>query len=388
MCYDAIVLGLGGMGSAAAAHAAARGMRVLGLEQFGPVHALGASHGRTRIIRQAYFESPDYVPLLRRAYDLWDALEARTATTLRARTGGLFVGRPRTPVVAGTIASAEQWGLPYEIFDASALRARWPALRPHDDEIGVHEAVAGAVFPEAAVAAQLQVAAAEGAELRFGVHVTGWEAGDAGVSVTLADGSRIEAGRLALCAGPWFGRIAAEFGVPLRIERNVQFWFEPIDRAAVAPDRLPIYAVERDGGPFFYGFPDFGDGAKIAHHGSGVEADPDALDRTVTQAEIAVASETLASFVPAAAGRFLRAAACMYSNTPDEHFAIGTLARNPRVVAAGGFSGHGFKFTPVIGAIVAALLAQDDPGFSLDLFAPERFSPAARPSGAAPAAPR
>jgi sarcosine oxidase len=386
--YDAIVLGLGGMGSAAAAHAAARGMRVLGLEQFGPAHALGASHGRTRIIRQAYFESPDYVPLLRGAYDLWDALEARTETTLRARTGGLFIGRPDTPVVAGTLASARQWGLPHEIFDAAALRARWPAIRPHDDEVGVHEAVAGAVFPEAAVAAQLQVAAADGAELRFGVRVAGWDADEGGVSVTLADGTRIEAERLALCAGPWFGRIAAEFGVPLRIERNVQFWFEPVDRDAVTPDRLPIYAVERDDGPFFYGFPDFGDGAKIAHHGSGREADPDALDRTVTDDEIAVAHDTLASFVPAAAGRFLRAAACMYSNTPDEHFAIGTLPRNARVVAAGGFSGHGFKFTPVIGAIVAALLAGDDPEFPLDLFAPDRFSRALRSSGAAPAAPR
>src|SRR5260370_29048451 len=192
------------MGSAAAAHAAGRGMRVLGLEQFGPAHALGASHGRTRIIRQAYFESPDYVPLLRRAYGLWDALEARLGTTLRARTGGLCGGRPETPVVAGTIASAKQWGLPYEIFDAAALRARWPAIRPQDDEIGVHEAVAGAVFPEAAVSAQLQVAAAEGAELRFGVRVSGWDADDAGVNVTLADGSRIAAERLALCAGPWF----------------------------------------------------------------------------------------------------------------------------------------------------------------------------------------
>src|SRR5260370_6563208 len=151
------------MGSAAAAHAAGRGMRVLGLEQFGPAHALGASHGRTRIIRQAYFESPDYVPLLRRAYGLWDALEARTGTTLRARTGGLFVGRPQTPVVAGTIASAKQWGLPYEIFDAAALRARWPAIRPQDDEIGVHEAVAGGGVPRGAGAARRPGGAAAGA---------------------------------------------------------------------------------------------------------------------------------------------------------------------------------------------------------------------------------
>jgi sarcosine oxidase len=386
--YDAVVLGLGGMGSAVAAHAAARGLRVLGLERFGPAHALGSSHGRTRIIRQAYFESPDYVPLLRRAYELWDALEARTGTTLRARTGGLFVGRPQTSVVAGTIASAREWGLPHEIYDAAALRARWPSVAPLPDEIGVHEAVAGALFPEAAVAAQLQVAAADGAELRFGVQVTGWDAGDAGVRVTLADGTRVDAARLAICAGPWFGRIAPEFQIPLRIERNVQFWFEPLDRAAVTPERLPIYAVEREGQRMFYGFPDFGEGAKIAHHGSGVDADPDALDRGTSDDEIARARAALASFVPAAAGRFLRAAACMYSNTPDEHFAIGPHPRQTRVVAAGGFSGHGFKFAPVVGAIVAALLAGDDPGFGLALFATDRFSGARSAAGGAPAAPR
>ncbi|MEA2719851.1 MAG: sarcosine oxidase [Candidatus Eremiobacteraeota bacterium] len=374
MRYDAIVLGLGAMGSAAAAHAASRGMRVLGIEQFGPAHARGSSHGRTRIIRQAYFESPDYVPLLRRAYELWDALEARTATTLRAQTGGIFVGRPDTPVVAGTLASALRWQLAHHVYDAAGLRVRFPMLTPHDDEIGVYEAVAGALFPEAGVAAQLNAAAADGAELRFGVRATGWDAGDGGVRVTLADGAHLEAERLAICAGPWFGRAAADLGVPLRIERNVQFWFAPGDRDAVSPENLPIWCCERDGQRMFYGFPDFGDGVKVAHHGSGADADPDALDRDVSAGEIAYARAALASFVPAAAGAFLRAAPCMYSNTPDEHFVIGAHPRQPRVVVAGGFSGHGYKFAPVVGEIVAALLADADPGFSLELFSPTRFA--------------
>lgn len=376
MRYDAIVLGLGGMGSAVAAHAAARGMRVLGLERFGPAHARGSSHGRTRIIRQAYFESPEYVPLLRRAYALWDALATRTGTTLRAQTGGLFVGRPETPVVAGTIASALRWQLAHEVYDAAELRRRYPAVTPRDDEIGVYEAVAGAVFPEAGVQAHCNDAAAHGAELRFGVEATGWDAGDAGVRVTLADGTVVDAQRLAICAGPWFARIAPDLGLPLRIERNVQFWFAPLDREAVSPERLPIYAVERDGARMFYGFPDFGDGAKIAYHGSGIDADPDTLDRDVHDGEIADARAALESFVPAAAGPFLRGAPCMYSNTPDEHFAIGAHPRQPRVVVAGGFSGHGYKFAPVVGEIVAALLAGADPGFALDLFAPDRFSAA------------
>ncbi|HEV2737307.1 MAG TPA: N-methyl-L-tryptophan oxidase [Candidatus Elarobacter sp.] len=374
MRYDAIVLGLGGMGSAVASHAAARGMRVLGLERFGPAHARGSSHGDTRIIRQAYFESPDYVPLLRRAYELWDALAARTAMTLRTQTGGLFVGRPETPVVAGTLASARQWDLAHDVYSADELRRRFPATTPRDDEIGVYEAIAGAVFPEEGVHAHLLDAAAAGAELRFGVEATGWDAGDGGVRVALGDGTHAEAERLAICAGPWFARVAPGAGIPLRIERNVQFWFAPHDRAAVTPERLPIWCCERDGARMFYGFPDFGRGAKMAHHGSGVDADPDALDRTVREDEIAYARAALASFVPAANGAFARATVCVYSNTPDEHFVIGGHPREPRVVLAGGFSGHGYKFTPVVGEIVAALLAGDDPGFALDLFAPARFA--------------
>jgi sarcosine oxidase len=372
--YDAIVLGLGGMGSAVAAHAARRGMRVLGLERFGPAHGRGASHGRTRIIRQAYFESPDYVPLLRRAYELWDALETRTETTLRARIGGIFVGRPEAAVVAGTLASAQRWELAHEVYDATELRRRFPALTPRADEIGVYEAVAGALFPEAGVQAHLDVAAADGAELRFGVQATGWDAGDHGVRVTLADGTQLEAERLALCAGPWFAPIAPDLAIPLRIERNVQFWFAPLDRAAVSPARLPIWCVERAGAPLFYGFPDFGDGAKVAHHGSGVDADPDALERAVREDEIAVARAALNSFVPAAAGAFVRADPCMYALTPDGHFVIGTHPRQARVAVAGGFSGHGYKFAPVVGEIVAALLAGDDPGIAIDIFSPLRFA--------------
>jgi sarcosine oxidase len=154
----------------------------------------------------------------------------------------------------------------------------------------------------------------------------------------------------------------------------VQFWFAPNDRAAVAPERLPIWCCERDGQRMFYGFPDFGRGAKVAHHGSGVDADPDALDRAVHADEIAVARAALASFVPAANGAFLRAAACMYANTPDEHFVIGAHPRRSRVVLAGGFCGHGYKFAPVVGEIVAALLADEAPSFALDLFAPGRFA--------------
>ena len=372
--FDAIVLGLGAMGSAVAAHAAERGMRVLGLEQFGPVHARGSSHGSTRIIRQAYFESPAYVPMLRRAYALWDALAARTNALLRVETGGLFVGRADSSVVAGTLASALHWQLAHAVYDAADLRRRYPMLSPRDDDVAVYEAVAGALFPETCVRAHLDVAAECGAELRFGTRVASWTSSGRGVRVHLADGEVIEAARLAICAGAWFARVAPGLGIPLRVERNVQFWFAPVDRDALSPERLPIYAVARDGARMLYGFPDFGAGAKVAHHGSGVDADPDALDRSVRADEIAYARDALASFVPAAAGPFLRAAPCMYTLTPDEHFVVGAHPAHANVVVAGGFSGHGFKFAPVIGEVLSALLAGDDAGFDLELFAPSRFA--------------
>jgi len=377
--YDAIVVGLGGMGSAVAAHAASGGMRVLGLEQFGPAHDSGSSHGSTRIIRQAYFESPAYVPLLRRAYELWDALEARTGTTLRARTGGLFVGRPDTPLVAGTLESAKRWNLAHEIYDAHELRRRFPMTTPRDDEIAVYEAVAGAVFPEAAVRAHLRIAADAGADLRFHTRTTGWTAGRRGVGVNVGT-DVIHTGMLAICSGPWLSRgTPPSFGKPLRVERNVQFWFAPRITAAVTPECLPIWCVERDGDRMFYGFPDFGEGVKIAHHGSGIPADPDDSDRTVRDDEVARARDALASFVPDAAGDLARVDPCMYTLTPDEHFVIGPAPGSPRVLIAGGFSGHGFKFAPVVGEIVATMLAGEAPPFDLSIFAPDRFTPSTAP---------
>jgi sarcosine oxidase len=375
MTYDAVVLGLGGMGSAALAHLAARGLRVLGVEQFEPLHARGASTGRTRIIRQAYFEHPSYVPLLRRAYELWDELERRTGATLRARTGGLFVGRPESEVVAGTVASALEHGLPHEVLDAGELRARYPQLRPRDDEIAVFEAVAGALFPERCVHAHLRAAIEDGAEARFGTRAVRWEARGPDEVAVIFDGESVEARRLVVCAGAWFASLAGDLTLPLRVERNVQFWFAPLLEDAVAPSALPIFALQRDGQPFmFYGFPDFGDGVKCAFHHSRIFADVEALDRVVREEEVEAACSALRAWLPDAAGAFREAAVCTYTMTPDEHFVVGRHPAVPEAILAGGFSGHGFKFCSVVGEIVANLVTNGEPGYPIPLFAPARFA--------------
>jgi sarcosine oxidase len=223
--YDTIVLGLGGMGSAAAAHLASRGKRVLGLEQFAPAHDRGSSHGKSRIIRQAYYEDPAYVPLLLRAYELWADLEKRTTEPLYLRTGGLMVGKPESELVQGSLNSARTHGLAHELLDAKQMRQRFPATQPNADEVALFETPAGILFPEACVAAHLQWATQAGADLRFHTEVATWRTTDAGVEVTTAADERFAAQRLVLCAGAWLAPLVAELELPLRVERNVMHWF-------------------------------------------------------------------------------------------------------------------------------------------------------------------
>jgi sarcosine oxidase len=378
--YDALVVGLGAMGSAALAHCAARGMRVAGFERFAPAHDRGSSHGRTRIIRQAYFEGAAYVPLLQRAYVLWDELERRSKRQLRAQTGGLFAGLPSCDVVAGTLASARAHGLAYAVYDAADMRRRYPQVRLHPDEVAVFEAVAGALFPERCVLAYLDAAVTAGAHAFFGVPVTAWEEAGGVVRIT-AGTAHYETRRLIVCAGAWFESIVAGLDVPLRVERNVQYWFAPRAPDAVRPERLPVFALERTELPYMlYGFADFGDGVKCAFHHSGqMVGDPDALEREVMRAEADAAHAALRGWLPAAAGPLRAAVACMYTLTPDEHFVIGVHPAHERVIVAGGFSGHGFKFASVVGEIVADLAESGGTAHDIAQFAPGRFAKASAP---------
>lgn len=369
MSHDVIVIGLGGMGSAAAAHLAARGQRVLGLERFGPAHDRGSSHGGSRIIRQSYFEDPAYVPLLLRAYELWDELGGDQIV----RTGGLYLGRPDTPTVAGSLRASQEWSLPHEVFDAAEIRRRFPTLAPADAEVGVFEEAAGFVRPERAVTAHLERAARAGAELRFEEPVLSWTASAGGVVVTTAAGT-YEAGHLVLCPGAWAPQLLSELGLPLTVERQVQYWFQPV--GGVGPyERHPIFIREDDDGAQVYGFPamDGPDGGvKTAFFRRGAVADPDALDRSVSAAEIEDMADHAGRLLPTLPGRFLRAVPCMYTVTPDHHFVVAPHPSHPTVTVACGFSGHGFKFAPVVGEILADLAVEGTTKHPIGLFDPRR----------------
>jgi sarcosine oxidase len=355
MTYDLAVLGLGGMGSAVAARGALAGRRVLGLERFGEAHEFGASSGRSRIIRKAYFESPAYVPLLQRAYELWRDLETRTGTRLLHLGGLLMIGPADGAVVRGARASAARYGVALDELQRVQVARRFPALRLRENEAVLFEREAGAVFPERTIAAHLEVARAAGAELRFGAEVLGYESRASGVALRLGDGSTVMAGRLALCAGPWAAHVARELGLPIRVQRNVQLWFEPLTRALRA-DRFPAFFIERAEWPApLYGFPDFGDGVKAAFHSFGPTTGADALDREIYPSDIDPVRDALDDCLTGAAGSFRFGKACMYALTPDEHFILDRHPADNRIVIAAGFSGHGYKFASVIGEIVTEL---------------------------------
>jgi sarcosine oxidase len=376
--YDVIVAGLGGMGSAAAYQLAGRGRRVLGLERYTPAHDRGSSHGQSRIIRQAYFEDPSYVPLLLRAYELWERLERETGDDLMTLTGGLMIGPPDSRTFTGSIATADEYGLPYEVFDAAELKHRYPVFEPTENTVALFEAKAGFVRPEAAVKAHLDRATAMGADLKFGEEILTWEPTASGVLVETASGT-YEAGRLIVTAGAWAPKLLADLGLPLEVTRQILFWFDPV--GGVEPflsNRFPVFIWEPEDGNSFYSIPAHDGpegGVKVAFfRADGKPADPDTIDREVHDEEIDFIRSYLAKYVPALDGQLLYARTCMYTNTPDEHFVISAHPEHPQVAIAAGFSGHGFKFCGVVGEILADLVTEGETNHPIDLFSPTRLT--------------
>jgi sarcosine oxidase len=355
MAYDAIVVGLGAMGSAAAYHLARRGQQVLGLDAFAPGHTRGSSHGETRIIRLSYFEHPDYVPLLRRSYALWRELQAETGAELLRLTGGIYLGPPNGELVAGALRSARQHALAHELLDAANVRHRFPQLALEDGHAALYEPEAGVLLPERCIVAHLDLAAGHGAELHHEEPVLRWDV-SGGVEVTTAT-TTYRAQRLVLTPGAWVpALLGADVALPLRVERNVVFWLRPrADAALFEPDRFPIFIWETPGG-HFYGLPHVErPGVKVALHHTGDYGDPDTLDRTTRRADEAPVRHFVQSCIPGLDGPTESSLVCLYTLTPDGHFVIDRHPAHERVVFASACSGHGFKFASVVGEILADL---------------------------------
>lgn len=372
--FDAIVVGLGAMGAATLRALSRRGLTVLGLDRFAPPHDRGASHGDSRIIREAYFEDPAYVPLVQRAYLLWDELERESRTPLLARTGGMMIGPRDGVLVAGALRSAASYRLPHEVLDAAAIRSRAPAFRPDDDWVAVWEPNDGVLRPEAGIRAMLEGARAHRALVRVNEPVEAWTATPNAIEVTTHAG-RYRADQLVLAAGGWLGRLVP--ALPLTVTRQVQFWFETIGaRGAHDAGVCPISIWETGLGVFFYAFPRSERGVKVAFHARGVVVDPDTPPAPATADEVAAIRAVIQRVMPFASGPLLSSAPCHYTNTPDGHFAIGRHPEHAHVMIVSACSGHGFKFAPVVGEAVSDLLVDGWTRHDLGLFGLGRWAAA------------
>lgn len=372
--YDVIVVGLGVMGSATSYTLAKRGRRVLGIDQFTPPHTQGASHGKTRMIREAYFEHPMYVPMVRRAYQLWEELgqEAGGRTFLR-KTGGVYVGPNDCPTVQGALSSAMAYRIPHELLSAGKLHRRFPAISPMDDWVGVFELRAGVLAVEPILQAYLELARQRRAEFRMGEEVRAVESTANGVRVT-TNRSAYEADQVVIAAGAWEGALLPDLSLPLTVERQVTHWFEPArDAIQFSPDRMPVTIWELPAKGHFYTLPDMGDGVKVGIHHSGEFTTPATVRRTVTPDEQAGITDLLRRFVPFAKGRLLTSTTCLYTNTPDGHFIVDRHPTQPGVVILSACSGHGFKFGSVLAECVADLVTGGQPAFDLAPFALSRL---------------
>ena len=363
--FDAIVLGVGGVGSAALWQLARRGLRVLGIDRFGIAHDRGSSHGSTRIIRQAYFEHPSYVPLALRSYELWHEIEEQVREQLLYQVGLVQVGPPDGEVVAGVLRSAAEHQLPVERLAPREAMKRWPALDVPEDAAAVFERRAGYLRVEACVRAHIAAAQRAGAELHTDEAVTGWRVETGGDVVVETERGTYCAARLIIAAGAWAPELLNELAVPFVVLRKPVFWYST-ETPEFGTSELPCFLYElnelnAEGEPAgaceFYGFPAIDDlGVKVAEHTGGIVVrDPRKVSRELLPADKARVEAFTTACLPALGYRMHAHRVCLYTMSPDRHFIVDRHPRHQQVVFAAGLSGHGFKFTPVLGEALADL---------------------------------
>ncbi|HTV35242.1 MAG TPA: N-methyl-L-tryptophan oxidase [Xanthobacteraceae bacterium] len=368
-----VVIGLGAMGSAVLCQLARRGVRATGIEQFAIGHANGSSHGPTRMIRLAHFENSSYVPLLRRAYALWRELEAIAGQTLVVSTGIAEIGPPEGELIRGTLAAVAHYGLAHEVLDAKALMQLYPNFKLPEKFVAVLQPDGGYIEAAGAIEANIRIATAAGATVRTFETVAAIEPHATGVRITTGR-DVIDADGAVVAAGPWMGKLLPQLRLPLRVTRQVVGWFEPADAEQFAADRFPVFILETQHG-HHYGFPAYGrSGIKFAKHHHLQEAvDVDGYRRTVSAEDEAAIRGPLGDYLPAANGRLLDAQTCLYTMTPDDTFIIDRMPGYAHVVVASPCCGHGFKFSPVIGEILADLVTSGTTAHDLAPFRLQRF---------------
>ncbi len=371
MDADVAVVGLGGMGSMAAWRLAARGARVVGFDRYDPPHTMGSSHGQSRIIRSAYYEGPGYVPLVREAFELWRALERESGESILTMTGALMIGPPDSELVSGSLLSAREWGLEHEVLQPADVHRRFPRYRLRDDEIAVYDIAAGFVRPEKAVAAALGRARALGAAIHTNTAVESVEPG-----AVHAGGKAWRVDHVITCTGAWNATgLLPALDMPLEVTRQCMVWFRPRTPSLHTPEAAPVFVHGTSGDAIHaYGFPSVdAETVKVGVSDDDTPQHPDAIDRVVHPADTDPAVRYVGGALPDLDPEPVRSVICLQENSPDRHFVVGLL--EPGITVLAGFSGHGFKFAPVIGDIGADLALVGHTARPIEQFEPHRFNP-------------
>lgn len=369
--FHTIVAGLGAMGSAALFHLAARSVKAAGFDRFAPPHAMGSSHGETRMIREAYYEDPRYVPLVRRAYELWHDLSTRAGETMIHETGGVYAGPPDGELVPGMLRAAREHDVAVEELTHAQGTRHFPWLRFDSGWQIVRELRAGFIYPERCIAAHLDIAARAGAEIHVNEAVLSWEAKSDGVIVRTTTGE-YACERLVLATGAWMVDTLLDIDITTIVERQPLFWFEP---RATASRPSTVWALEFEHGKLLYGFPATETGVKVAIHYGGVQrTTPEQIDRTLRDADVQLLRRHADHYLPDLLGALTRADVCMYTNTPDLHFIFDSHLRHDNVLVVSACSGHGFKFSSAIGEAAAQWCVDGMTRADMSLFSLRRFS--------------
>jgi sarcosine oxidase len=372
--FDVAVLGVGGIGSAACYHVARTGLRVVGIEQFSIPHSRGSSHGVTRILREGLHENETYVPLVRRALELWRELEKASGTQLFYQTGSLDIGLPESSIVVGSLNSCQRWSILHETFAASELRRRYPVLRIYDEMVAVFQPKSGFVLAEGSITAHVNGACDHGAEIHGHEKMIDWEANRAGYTIQTTH-DRYEVGQIVFTVGAWASKVTG-LSVQVRPERAVLGWFQPKENAAqFGVGSLPVWIIDSPDGGHFYGLPVFGiPGFKLGRLSRNLdEVDPDLPLLEPDSRDEQDLRQFLEKHFPDANGSLLSMQTAFFEHSPDRHFIIGELPDFPGAWVIAGLSGHGFKYASALGELAKDLLVQRKSGYDLSPFRLDRF---------------
>lgn len=368
--FDVIIVGAGSMGMSAGYYLAKQGIKTLLIDAFDPPHSMGSHHGDTRIIRHAYGEGRGYVPLALRAQTLWNELQQETKETIFKQTGVLGIGPEGSTFIDEAKAGADRYSLPLEIFQADDIHQRWPGIAVPENFVACYEPTSGVLFSENCVRAFRRLALAHGASILVDTPVQDIDILKDTVRIHTYNGS-YTSDKLIISTGAWNRKMLAKvhLNLPLQPTRQTVGWFE-CEEALYKYGKFPAFYAET-GTARFYGFPSFdGCGLKLGHHDYGQSIDPDHMNREfgIYAKDEGVIRRFLETYMPQAAGKLKQGRVCMYTKTPDDHFIVDLHPNYPHVAIAAGFSGHGFKFSSVIGEILTQLAINGKAEHDISLF--------------------